>query len=63
VEKQLTVAENVVTDIIKDIEAAMSRLDPPETFDQLRYPISVTHDELDDRHAAQERRLARGEVE
>lgn len=62
-EKQLTVAENVISDIAKDIETAMSRLDPPETFDQLRYPISVTQDELGERHEAQQRRLGRGEIE
>ncbi len=61
--KQLAVAENVISDIAKDIERAMDRLDPPETFNQLRYPISVTHDELDERHAAQQRRLGRGEIE
>lgn len=60
---QLVVAENVIGDIAKDIEKAMNRLDPPETFDQLRYPISVTNDELVERLEAKERRLARGEIE
>ena len=62
-EKQLEIAINVVDDIAKDIGKAMDRLDPPETFDQLRYPISVTQDELGERHEAQQRRLGRGEIE
>jgi hypothetical protein len=62
-EKQLEIAFNVVDDIAKDIERAMARLDPPETFDQLRYPISVTQEELSERHEAKERRMARGEIE
>jgi len=62
-EKQLAEAENSVAAISRDIEKAMDRLDPKETFQALRYPISVTNEELGDLREAKARRLGRGEIE
>ena len=57
----LAAAENAITAIEREIGLAMDRLDPREGFEQLRYPITVSRADLEDSHAAQARRLERGE--
>ena len=58
--KRLVEAENILSAIEKDIRHAMERLDPPETFEPIRYPITITQDELAESKAAQDRRRAGG---
>ena len=60
---QLAKAENVLNAIETEITKAMNRLDPPATFEPLRYPISTSQADLALSHEAQQRRKARGEVE
>jgi hypothetical protein len=62
-EKHLADAESAIATIEREINKAMNRLDPPETFEALRNPISIMKDELEDLLEAQVRRRQRGEVE
>lgn len=54
--KRLVEAENILSAIEKDIRHAMDRLDPPETFEPLRYPITTTEAERRESKEAQDRR-------
>ncbi len=56
--KRLAEVENVLSGIEKDIRKAMARLDPPETFEPLRYPITTTQEERLESKQAQDRRRA-----
>lgn len=58
--KRLVEAENILSSIEEDIRHAMDRLDPAETFEPLRYPITTTEAERRESKEAQERRKARG---
>ncbi len=61
VPRKLAEAENAVNAIEKELLSAMDRLDPREGFDPLRYPVSVSNEELERLHAAQRERANRGE--
>lgn len=56
--KRLAEAENILSAVEADIRRAMDRLDPAETFEPIRYPITITQDELRESKDAQERRRA-----
>jgi hypothetical protein len=58
--KRLVEAENILSSIEKDIRHAMDRLDPAETFEPLRYPITTTEAERRESKEAQDRRKTRG---
>jgi hypothetical protein len=58
--KRLVEAENILSSIEKDIRHAMDRLDPAETFEPLRYPITTTEAERRESKEAQDRRKSRG---
>lgn len=62
-EGHLADAENSLGAIESSIMKAMDRLDPRETWEPTRYPITVTHEELSVSYAAQVRRKGRGEIE
>lgn len=62
-EGQLANAENSLGEIERRILKAMDGLDPRETWEPTRFPITVTHQEMEVFYAAQVRRKARGEVE
>jgi hypothetical protein len=55
--KSLTDAENTIASVEAKIAKAMDRLDPREGFEAMRYPISVSHADLEESRAAQERRM------
>lgn len=57
--KRLAEAENILSSIEADIRRAMDRLDPAETFEPLRYPITTTEEERQESREAQNRRRAR----
>lgn len=56
--KRIQEAENILSSLEGEIRKAMDRLDPAETFEPLRYPITVTQAELADSQSAQDRRRA-----
>lgn len=58
---QLVLVESQLNAITQDITKALNRLDPRETFEPVRYPISITQDEHAQAVEAQARRRARGE--
>lgn len=58
--KRLAEAENILASVEADIRRAMDRLDPAETFEPLRYPITITQDEFAESKAAQDRRREEG---
>lgn len=60
VPKRLVEAENILSAIEGSIRRAMDKLDPPETFEPLRYPITTTEDERRSSKEAQDRRRIRG---
>lgn len=54
--KRLAEAENILASAEGDIRRAMDRLDPAETFEPLRYPITTTEAERRESKEAQDRR-------
>jgi hypothetical protein len=59
--KKLVEIESVASAIRREIEGAMAKLEPPETF-EIQLPKSVSPEELDAARAAQARRRERGET-
>jgi len=57
---RLATIDNAATSIRPDIARAMDRLDPPETFEPVIYPRTVTRAELEESRAIQQRRAADG---
>lgn len=60
--QKLAELENAANAIERSILKAMDRLDPRETFEPIRYPITVSQEQIAESLAAQERREGRGEA-
>lgn len=54
--RRVVEVENMVGSLVPDLTRALERFDPKETFEQLRYPVSVTQADLEESRAAQRRR-------
>ena len=58
--KRIQELDNILASLEGEIRKAMDRLDPPETFELTRYPITVTQAEVQESKEAQQRRRSRG---
>lgn len=60
--RHLADAENALKAAESELLAAMDRLDPKESFQPLRFPVTASNADLEESKAAQARRRAEGEV-
>lgn len=56
--RKLAEIENMAASIRPELQRSLDRLDPRETFEPTRYPVSVTNAELEESRSAQRRRDA-----